>query len=297
MATAVATETAAKEASVKAPSVAKPDVEKIMSDIRRTARARAEEGTRSEREFRADVKKRMLAPLGARDFSEEFADRIRSRDASRWNVQLTAAEFHGSSSAPVRLLRWVLKPLARLFFNVHPAVEQAARQAEINEYHRRLLWATNRDLEFARLELDLIKSELRRLGIHADFSFSPSAGESGVRGSGGGNVPGRGRSDGRGGRPDRGRSDRGRSDRGRSDRGRGDRRRGNGGRDRDSGSRRERSGSPPASGSAGGTRQNNRPENRPDGQSNGRSNGRPNGQQDERPNRGARRAGGAPGGK
>ena len=83
MAISIANEKAGKGTSQKAPSPPKPDVEKIMADIRRVARERAEEGAKSEREFKADVKKRMLLPLGSRGFSEEFAERIRSRDTSR----------------------------------------------------------------------------------------------------------------------------------------------------------------------------------------------------------------------
>ena len=257
MAISIANEKAGKGTSPKAPSVPKPDVEKIMADIRRVARERAEQGTKSEREFKADVKKRMLLPLGSRGFSEEFAERIRSRDTSRWNIRLSKKAFRSSPFGLMRMVRWFLTPLSRLLVNVHPAVEQAARQAEINEYHRRLLWATNRDLELTRLEVRLIKSELRRLGIHADFSFSSAAGspESGQRSGG----SGRGRSDNRGGRSDRGRGDRRHSDGGRSDR---------------ESSRRDRHGSGQGSRQTGGApaRQNSRQGSRPN-RSGGRRSG------------------------
>lgn len=249
MAISIANEKAGKGTSQKAPSAPKPDVEKIMADIRRVARERAEEGAKSEREFKADVKKRMLSPLGSRGFSEEFAERIRSRDTSRWNIRLSKQAFRGSRFGLVRMVRWLLTPLTRLLVNFHPAVEQAARQAEINEYHRRLLWATNRDLELTRLEVNVIKSELRRLGVHADFSFSSGAGSSEAAQRSGGS--GRGRSDNRGGRSDRGRGDRRRSDGGRSD--------------RESGGRRDRQGSGQGSRQSGGApaRQNSRQGSRP----------------------------------
>ncbi len=216
MAISIANEATTKGASPKTPSGAKPDVEKIMADIRRVARERAEEGTKSEREFKADVKKRMLMPLSARGFSDEFAERIRSRDTARWNIRLSEKAFRSSSFGLARLLRWLFTPVTRLLVNLHPAVEQASRQAEINEYHRRLLWATNRDLELTRLEMNLIKSELRRLGVHADFSFSSGSASADAPQRGG--QSGRGRSDGRGSRSDRGRGDRRRNDGGRSDR-------------------------------------------------------------------------------
>ena len=245
MAISIANAKAGKGTSQKAPSGPKPDVEKIMADIRRVARERAEEGAKSEREFKADVKKRMLSPLGSRGFSEEFAERIRSRDTSRWNIRLSKQAFRSSPFGLMRMVRWVLTPLTRLLVNFHPAVDQVARQAEINEYHRRLLWATNRDLELTRLELNLIKSELRRLGVHADFSFSSGAGSSEAAQRSGGS--GRGRSDNRGGRSDRGRGDRRRSDGNRSD--------------RESGGRRERQGSRQTGGAP--ARQNSRQGSRP----------------------------------
>ena len=264
MAISIANQSTGRATSQKAPTGPKPDVEKIMADIRRVARERAGEGAKSEREFKADVKKRMLMPLGSRGFSEEFAERIRSRDTSRWNVRLSRSTFRSSPFALLRFLRWFFTPLTRLFVNFQPTVDQVARQAEINEYHRRLLWATNRDLELARLEINVIKSELRRLGVHADFSFSSGAAssEAGQR-----SGSGRGRSDGRGGRSD----NRG----GRSDRGRGDRRRSDGGRaDREGGGRRERQGSGQGSRQTGGqsNRQNPRQGSRP-GRGGGRRSG------------------------
>ena len=167
---------------------AKPDVDAIMADIRKTVRERAEEGGLTEREFRARHLQRMLRPLAGPGISDDFADRFRSRDPEKWNVRLTGADFHGGGSAAGRFFRRVLRPLARLLVDLAPAAEQAARQAEINEYYRRLLWATNRDLEQARLELDLLKRELRRFGVRADFSFRAPSGE----GEGGGGAPPRG---------------------------------------------------------------------------------------------------------
>lgn len=189
-------ESAAKapaEKPAKSPSKppAKPDVDAIMADIRKTVRERAEEGGLTEREFRARHLQRMLRPLAGPGISDDFADRFRSRDPEKWNVRLTDPDFHGGRSAAGRFFRRLLRPLARLLVDLAPAAEQAARQAEINEYYRRLLWATNRDLEQARLELDLLKRELRRFGVQADFSFRTPSGE----GEGGGPARGGGGSE------------------------------------------------------------------------------------------------------
>lgn len=197
---------------------AKPDVEAIMADIRKTVRERADEGGLTEREFRARHLQRMLRPLAGPGISDDFADRFRSRDPSRWNIRLTRRDFHGGRSAAGRFLRRVLGPLVRLLVDLAPAAAQAARQAEINEYYRRLLWATNRDLEQARLELDLLKRELRRFGVRADFSFRAPSGDGESGASGGGPT--------RGGGPERPR----RREGGGSERPRGDGRRKSGGR-------------------------------------------------------------------
>ncbi len=213
----------------------KPDVEAIMAGIRKTVRERAEEGGKTEREFKADLRKRMMQPFGARGFSEGFIERVRSRDQARWNLELKLRQLSDAPSAPMRMLRRLLSPIARLFVNLQPVFELTARQAEINEYHRRLLWAMNRDLELARLELDLVKRELRRLGVNAEFSFSRVSGSGEI--SSKGKVSG-GRHEGRGGRQDRGRTGGRRSSGGRSD--------------REGGGRRDRQGSRPPRSAPGG---------------------------------------------
>lgn len=219
-------ETAPKTASPKDATGVSPDVESIMTDIRKAVRDRAEEGTKSEREFKADVRQRMLQPLGSRGFTDDFSERVRSRDPVRWNIHLGARNLREARSAPLRALRWLCSPLTRALVNLDAAAGAAARQAEINEYHRRLLWALNRDLELTRLELGIVKRELRRLGIHADVSFAS-----------GGDGPARGR---------------GESRSGRSGRGRGDRRRGNGASsEREGGGRRDRRGPRPQRGGRG----------------------------------------------
>lgn len=223
-----------KDSGRRSAAPGKPDVEAIMAGIRKTLRERADEGGLTEREFQARHWQRMLRPLKGLD--EDFADRFRSRDPSRWNVVLNGADFHGGASGSARFFRRLLRPLARLLVDLSPAARQVARQAEINEYYRRLLWATNRDLEQTRLELDLLKRELRRFGVQAEFSFkAPPASADEAGGSSAPRGGGRGEDRGAG---DRGRGERGRGDRGRGDRGRGERGKGErGGGDRGRGER------------------------------------------------------------
>lgn len=228
-----------KNSGRRSAAPAKPDVDAIMAGIRKTLRERAEDGGLTEREFQARHWQRMLRPLKGLD--EDFADRFRSRDPSRWNVALNGADFHGGASGSARFFRRLLGPLVRLLVDLSPAARQAARQAEINEYYRRLLWATNRDLEQTRLELDLLKRELRRFGVQAEFSFKAppaSADEAGGSSASRGGGRGEDRGSGERGRGERGRGDRGRGERGRGERGRGER--GGGDRDRDERGRGER---------------------------------------------------------
>ena len=293
-----------KDSGRRSAAPGKPDVDAIMAGIRKTLRERADEGGLTEREFQARHWQRMLRPLKGLD--EDFADRFRSRDPSRWNVVLNGADFHGGASGSARFFRRLLRPLARLLVDLSPAARQVARQAEINEYYRRLLWATNRDLEQTRLELDLLKRELRRFGVQAEFSFKapPASGDeaggsSAPRGGGRGEDRGagdrgrgeRGRGDrGRGergkgergggdrGRGERGKGERGKGERGRGDRGRGDR--GRGERGRDDRGRGERGGSEPRSsgdgrrGSGGGSGRSSGGRRRGSGSGSGRGGGR-----------------------
>ena len=286
-----------KNSGRRSAAAAKPDVEAIMAGIRKTLRERADEGGLTEREFQARHWQRMLRPLKGLD--EDFADRFRSRDPSRWNVALDGADFHGGASGSARFFRRLLRPLARLLVDLSPAARQAARQAEINEYYRRLLWATNRDLEQTRLELDLLKRELRRFGVQAEFSFKapPAAADeasSAPRGGGRGEDRGAGeRGKGERGRGDRGRGERGKGERGGGDRGRGERgkgergkgergrgERGRGDRGRDDRGRGERGGSEQRSsgdgrrGSGGGSGRSSGGRRRGSGSGSGRGGGR-----------------------
>ena len=140
-----------------------------MANIRKEARARNEVVGPTEREFRLAVRRRMLQPLNPRDFTRDFVDRVRSRDQAKWNVRLDDADLTVSPSAPMRVARLLMRPFRILAVNLAPAFAQVDRQAQINEYHRRLLWATTRELELTRLQLDLLKRELRRLGIRTDI--------------------------------------------------------------------------------------------------------------------------------
>ncbi len=180
-----------------------PDVESIMAAIRRTTRERDEDTGTSEREFKSHLRRRMLKPLSSRGFSEDFIEGVRSREHDRWNISFESRDLGGGDSTLARVIRTLLSPFLRLALNTRPLAEFAARQAEINEYHRRLLWATNRDLEMARLELEAVKRELRKLGVNVDISFAvgpASAPGPGRGGSPSRSGPGRGRGDGRSGR-------------------------------------------------------------------------------------------------
>ncbi len=179
-----------------------PDVKAIMADIRRKAQRKPEDGALTEKQFLAQVRDRLNRPLG-RGFTDDFAESMRARDGVAWNVELRPDAFRSSSSPLMRGVRRLLSPLLRMLVSTDPLVRQVARQAEINEYFRRLLVAASKDLERSRLEFDVMKHELRRLGVHVEFSFadpkngserSPAPGRGG-RGGGGG---GEGR---RGGRP------------------------------------------------------------------------------------------------
>ena len=174
-----------------------PNAASIMAGIRRTVQTRPNEPGPREKDLRDELQGRMLRPFSTRGFSETFTADVRSRVQGRWNIQLSADDLADGESAAWRVARAVFSPVLLLAFNLGALVGMASRQAEINEYHRRLLWATNRDLAIARRELDGLKRELRRLGVHADFSAggppsrSRPAGRSGssARRSG----PGRGR--------------------------------------------------------------------------------------------------------
>lgn len=180
-----------------------PNAESIMAGIRRTAHERPKEPAPREKDLRDELRGRMLRPFSTRGFSETFTEDVRSRVQGRWNIRLTEEDLADGEPAALKIARAVFSPVLLLAMNVRALVGTTARQAEINEYHRRLLWATNRDLAIAQRELDALKRELRRLGVHADFDPDAPPPRSRSTGRPAGQSAGRrGR---RGSRPHRGR--------------------------------------------------------------------------------------------
>ncbi len=198
-------ETARKETGPpeirESDSGGKPDVKAIMSDVRRRAQREPMDDGVTERQYLASVRDRLNRPLG-RGFSEDFAESMRTRDGVGWNVELRPESLRSSSSAFGRGVRWLMSPLFRMMVSADPVLRQVERQAEINEYYRRLLVAANKDLELARLEMDAMKQELRKLGVHVSFAFAESR-----NGSERGSTSGRGRGDSRRGGRSRSRGD------------------------------------------------------------------------------------------
>ena len=150
------------------PPRGQPNVRAIMAGLRKTIHEKPRVVAVSDRDLAARLRHRMTRPLGGRRFSEGFVQGVRSGDPSRWNLQRDPQGSHGPASAWTRLVRAVFGPLVRRAMDPGPVQAVAARQSDINEYYRRLLWATNRDLIATRTELNLLKQELLRLGIHID---------------------------------------------------------------------------------------------------------------------------------
>ncbi len=145
-----------------------PDVRAIMAGLRKTIHEKPRVAAVSDRDLAARLRQRMTHPLSGRRFSGEFVRGVRSGDPARWNLRPDPPGSGGPESAWTRFVRAVFGPLVRRAMDSGPVQAVAARQSDINEYYRRLLWATNRDLIATRTELNLLKQELVRLGIHID---------------------------------------------------------------------------------------------------------------------------------
>lgn len=211
MATSATSGAAAKRPAPPLESDSKssaPSAESIMAGIRRTVAEQPNKRVPRDKDLRDELQNRMLRPFSTRGFSDRFTADVRSRVQGRWNIRLSADDLADGEPAALKVARAIFSPVLLLALNLQAVLTTASRQAEINEYHRRLLWATNRDLAIARRELDTLKRELRRLGVNADFAPEESSrrsrrsGRPAPRRTGSGRGRGGGR---RGPRPNRGR--------------------------------------------------------------------------------------------
>lgn len=130
------------------------DVEAIMASIRKRIEEKRK-GLYTEDEIREIAEHRLDAVLDAHDFNSDFIKDFRAEPA-RWNFVFGADTVYESSRGMVgrllHLLRRLLRPVQKLFWNPNPMISALSRQSDLNSYYVHLLH--NLAVEVTKLNLE-----------------------------------------------------------------------------------------------------------------------------------------------
>jgi hypothetical protein len=154
------------------------DVEQIMRQIR--ARIREKRGvdyTEDEIRELATVKlEKFIDPKGVRsDLLEQFR-RVREMSETARNFAFEDTTIYDSSRSPLRLLRRLLNPILKLFFNPNPMIEALHIQSRLNESYNRsealsyeLMHNLVLELTRTSIEVKNLKMRLESMASRLDF--------------------------------------------------------------------------------------------------------------------------------
>ena len=177
------------------------DVEAIMASIRARI-AEKRKGLYTEEEVREIADHRLDAVLDAHEFNTDFVSDFRS-EPGRWNFLFGPESIYRSSRGGVgqalEIVRRLLRPLQKLFWNPNPMISALSRQSDLNAYYVHLLHnlaveATKLNLEVQDLRnrclqlqgrLDLQVRREKTLEDMVVFRDEAKGGASGERGGGG----------------------------------------------------------------------------------------------------------------
>jgi len=182
------------------------DVEAIMAAIRKRIEEKRK-GLYTEEEIQELAGHRLDAVLDAHEFNTDFVSDFRS-DPARWNFLFGPESIYRSSRGGVgqalEVIRRILRPVQKLFWNPNPMISALSRQSDLNAYYVHLLHnlavevtklnlevqdLRNRNLQLqGRLELQIRREKtLEDMVVFREDPKVPSSGESG---SGGGSGAG-----------------------------------------------------------------------------------------------------------
>jgi hypothetical protein len=141
------------------------DVEAIMRSIRERIDQKRK-GLYTDAEIREIAERRLDAVLEAREFKSDFVEEFRARSA-RWNFVFGAETIYESSRGALgrglMLVRRLLRPLQKLFWNPNVMISALSRQSDLNAYYVHLLH--NFALEITRLNLEVQELKNRVLEL------------------------------------------------------------------------------------------------------------------------------------
>jgi hypothetical protein len=146
---------------VKAEGV---DVERLLADVHNRIEERRRAGLYTEEEMRFIAERPLEGVLQPQDVRADLLEEFRKRDAS-WNYSFGPETVYRSSHGPwgraIELLRRVLRPVQKLFWNPNPMFAALSRQSDLNRFSVHLLH--NLVLELTRLSLEVQELRSRNL--------------------------------------------------------------------------------------------------------------------------------------
>jgi hypothetical protein len=141
------------------------DVERIRREILEQIEAKRGD-LYSEEEIRALAERGLEAVLRAGELRGELLEELRRRD-SQWNYSFDTQSVYRSSRGAVgralELIRRILRPVQKLFWNPNPMISALSRQSDLNRYYAHLLH--NLVLELSRLNLEVQELRNRNLQL------------------------------------------------------------------------------------------------------------------------------------
>src|SRR5271169_1807488 len=147
------------------------DVEAIMDAIRKRIEEKRK-GLYSDDEIREIAEHRLDAVLDAHDFNSDFIKDFRAQP-ERWNFAFGERTLYESSRGAVgrvlQIVRRVLRPIQKLFWNPNPMISALSRQSDLNAYYVHLLH--NLAVELTKLNLEAQDLRNRVLQLQGRFEL------------------------------------------------------------------------------------------------------------------------------
>jgi hypothetical protein len=141
------------------------NVEEIMRSIRKRIEEK-KQGLYTDDELREIAERRLDAVLDAHEFNSDLIADFRSQ-TGRWNFAFGPETVYRSSRGAVgqvlEVVRRILRPVQKLFWNPNPMIAALSRQSDLNSYYVHLLH--NFALEVTRLNLEVQELKNRVLQL------------------------------------------------------------------------------------------------------------------------------------
>jgi hypothetical protein len=141
------------------------DVEEIMAAIRKRIEEKRR-GLYTDDEVEAIARHRLDAVLDAHEFNADFVAEFRAREGG-WNYRFNPETLYRSSRGAVgqalELVRRVLRPVQKLFWNPNPMISALSRQSDLNAYYVHLL--ASLAIEVTKLNLEQQDLKNRQLQL------------------------------------------------------------------------------------------------------------------------------------